>query len=164
LSFGCSTGEECASLREKYFLDDPIAGVDIDEDNLQSCLEKNIPDTEFLYSNHRNLSKHAPYQAIFAMSVLCHWPKSKAIQNISGLYTFDRFESKLSELHSLLQIGGLLIVFNANFRFCDTVLYNKYNVMDTSGSGKGNVHKFGKDNMKLKEQTYAECIFIKKFN
>ena len=166
LSYGCSTGEECFTLKEKYFPDNTIVGADIDEKNLQTCHDENKhSDIEFLYSNFNNLIRRAPYQAIFCMSVLCRWPASRDVMDISPFYTFEMFESTLCELDSMLELGGILIIYNSSFRFSDTLLYSRYQSQDEIKSPySGVIPKFGRDNLILKDMKYSERIFIKKLS
>src|SRR3989339_2271176 len=57
LSFGCSTGEECFSLR-KYFPNAKIIGVDINEENIIKCRANNTDKKiSFYLSNKKNISK-----------------------------------------------------------------------------------------------------------
>jgi len=165
LSYGCSTGEECFTLRDKYFQKTRIVGVDIVEENIEVA-KNNIRDREninFLFSEHDNLLLDSPYQAILCMSVLCRWPESEPIENIADLYAFNKFQSKLDELHSLLAIGGVLVIYNASFLFSDTFLYNKYDVFKGEGIINTDfVHKFDKNNVKMEKKPYREWIFIKK--
>jgi len=163
LSYGCSTGEECFTLREKYFSTTPILGVDIDKRNLQICRKRNTySDICFLSSNMVTLTTHAPYQVIFCMSVLCRWPDSEHINDISKLYPFRRFSETLEDIHPLLEVGGLLVIYNASFRFSDTALSSKYRVLDIPAQNEsGFVHKFSVGNKKLRDQNYSDCIFIK---
>jgi len=85
LSFGCSTGEECFSLRE-YFPAARIIGTDINKSNLKICNNKNFDkNIKFIYSNSENLLKENPYDLIFCMSVLCRWPDTKNIDDISSI-------------------------------------------------------------------------------
>lgn len=165
LSYGCSTGEECFTLREKYFEKSPIVGVDINKENLQIAKNKNASNSriQFLFSNQSNLLAKAPYSAILCMSVLCRWPESENIEDISELYSFTKFEEKLNELHALLAVGGALVIYNASFRFVDTFLYEKYKVFRNDGVNIESdfVHKFDTKNKKLITQHYPEWIFIK---
>jgi len=164
LSYGCSTGEECFTIRNDYLRLVPIIGVDIDENNLKIACDGNPKDSgiTFLFSDNGNLLSNAPYQVILCMSVLCRWPDTENMDDISSLYTFEKFQSKLEELHSLLNIGGLLVIYNANFRFCDTTLYEKYKVFKVNENPENEfVHKFDKTNQKIISGDYMEWIFIK---
>ncbi|HLP10788.1 MAG TPA: class I SAM-dependent methyltransferase [Flavobacteriales bacterium] len=163
LSYGCSTGEECFSLRE-YFPQAKIVGLDIDLKNIETANSRNSdPNTTFLESHAKNLRKSGPFDLIFCMSVFCRWPDSQNVDDITGLYPFSKFEEGLAELDSNLSVGGLLVLYNTSFLFRESKLYAGYEVLKSPTiTESGFVHKFGKNNIKLMNQLYDECIFIKK--
>lgn len=163
LSFGCSTGEECMSIR-KYFPSAKIFGVDIDKSTLDSCNKRNKdPNISFMYSNFQNIKKEGPFDMIFCMSVLCRWPDTKYLRNITNIYNFLEFQNTIEEIDKVLVKNGLLVVYNSNFIFSDTSIYSKYQVLyDPQIVESGFVYKFDKNNNRVKESQYKECIFIKK--
>ena len=125
LSFGCSTGEECFSLR-KYFPNAKIIGVDINEENIIKCRANNTDKKiSFYLSNKKNISKYAPYDIIFGMSVLCKWPDAESLENIGKLYSFSEFHNTLKILDKLLINNGLLVIYNSNFLFSETDIFKK---------------------------------------
>ena len=96
------------------------------------------------------------------MSVLCRWPDSKELIDISKLYPFKKFEEALVFLHSNLKLNGILVLYNCNFLFSDTKLYSKYKALVSPViTESGFVQKFDKNNLKIENSTFSECIFIK---
>ena len=110
LSFGCSTGEECASL-DLYFPDATIYGADINDDALAEAQDK-FPKFTFLQSYYENLAAYGPYDAIFAMNVL-----HRGTQGAEMLppYLPCDFQEQIDQLVSLLVSGGHLVTYKAAY-------------------------------------------------
>jgi chemotaxis methyl-accepting protein methylase len=166
LSFGCARGEEAFTLAEKYFThEETILGVDISEEQLVLARSANrIPErVQFEKSSSEVLQAHAPFDAIFCMSVLCVWPKTMNMDDISSVFSFDRFSKLLEDIDQCLEVGGLLVIYNANYCFSETDVYNKYRVIPLEGCVQsGFVSKFDKANRRRADfDTYNEIIFEK---
>ena len=161
LSFGCSTGEECFSLRE-YFKGAKIIGVDINNRNLRKAIRKNNDARiKFLFSSSENIEKEGKYDLIFCLSVLCRWEDTKNVTNCEKIYPFEKFEASVSELTSQLLVGGLLVVYNSNFRFEDTVVFDDFEIVETpSVRDSGFVNKFDSFNNLLTDRHKA-CVYRK---
>jgi len=164
LSFGCSTGEECFSLK-KYFPQAAIIGVDINRKNLRKAIRKNTyNDVNFLHSNFENIRTHGSYDLIFCLSVLCRWEDTKYVSNCEKLYPFGKFESTVDSLASSLNPNGLLVIYNSNFRFEDTATFSKHGfviVPSPSVHDSGFVYKFDRSNNRIDER-HRHCIYRKK--
>lgn len=159
LSYGCSTGEECFSL-VSYFPKAKVKGLDINKVNLKIARQKNAHNNiEYIFSNAKNLKQQKPVDLIFCMSVLCRWEDTKDKANSSDIYPFSKFESTLMELDEVLEKGGLLVIYNSNYRFSDTGLYSRYKPLKTYANN-GFVHLFDKNGDRLTEN-YGEVIFRK---
>jgi SAM-dependent methyltransferase len=160
LSFGCSLGLECFSLR-KYFDTATIIGYDINNKNIIKANEYN-KDSKILFYSDWNKVNRETYDVVFAMSVLCRWPGTQAVKNCSKIYSFTQFNDQVEQLDALLREGGVLIIYNANFRFTDTLISKKYNAIKIPGyTDSGPVSKFSIDNQYLKDQRYEYSIFEK---
>lgn len=162
LSFGCSTGEECFSLKQ-YFPQSTILGVDINHHNLKTAIRKNtFPDINFLYSAPEIIQTNGKYDLIFCLSVLCRWEDSKYVTNCEDLYPFCKFEATVAMLANQLVLGGLLIIYNSNFRFEDTVCFRDFEIIPTpSVLDSGFVNKFDVNNNAISEP-HRNCIYRKK--
>lgn len=112
LSFGCSSGEETLSLRER-FPDARIYGVDINTDMRQKAIKLTESDPNIFIVSLEEC-KTRKFDLITAMSVLCsHF-------HHSGGYTFDLFQNTVSELVQLLTPGtGHLLVYNSQYHVSD---------------------------------------------
>ena len=162
LSFGCSTGEECLTLNS-YMPEAAILGADIVKSNLRKAKQKVKNDRiKFFYSSDENLASNGPYDMIFCMSVLCRWTDTEIVDDCTEIYPFTRFEEMCQKLDQLVAPGGLLIIYNANFRFNDTSIFENYSVLPVEGIGhSGFVHRFDASNKKLQNDTHKDCVFIK---
>jgi trans-aconitate methyltransferase len=161
LSFGCSSGEECFSQKE-YFDKYEVVGADICPMALEEAKKNNTnPNISFFQSTDKNISKNGPYDIIYCMSVLCRWPDSKGLEDITEVYKFSDFEKRLEFLHKNLNPQGCLVLYNTNFRFSDSVLYDQYDHLKLDVENGGFVHKFDVNNKRV-HAPYKEIIFKKK--
>lgn len=131
LSFGCSDGFETNDLAQKYFHHAHIFGCDVDVDalriaKLQNLLPSRVVITE---SNLDHLRELGPFDAVTAMAVLCRWPDTQHLDEISNLYTFEKFSKTIDDLVSLLRPGGLLCVYNTNYLVTETPSASKLEVI-----------------------------------
>ena len=161
LSFGCSTGEECFSLRD-YFPKAEIIGADINVSNLKKAAKKNTNlNIRFVISKNENLQKEGPYNIIFAMSVLCRWEDTRDIHNCALVYPFEKFEDTVQSLYHLLANGGFLVVYNSNFLIEETKLKGNLKPCIVDGiEESGFVHKFDRNNNKV--QTPHNVVIYRK--
>jgi Methyltransferase domain len=127
LSYGCSTGEECATLT-RYFPAAEIVGTDINLWSLARARKHFSSERiTFVYSGKSALSELPQFDVIFAMSVLrasnLRAPKHRPI----GLYyPFNKLEEDIAFLDSMLKWGGLLVLAGTTYRFCDTSTAKRY--------------------------------------
>jgi len=163
LSFGCSRGEEVASIA-KYFRAKKIVGADISAHVLRAASKRgrDIPNTSFVNMARESLDKHTPFDIIFAMSVLCKKKETDNITNCSTVYPFSKFEETCGMLSSHLQSGGILVIYNSNYRFTETVVSRYFIPLELpSVSGSGFVVKFDRKGVRLENQQYDYCAFRK---
>ncbi len=159
LSFGCSIGAETQTLKELYFKNSNIYGVDINIDAIKKAKNKYKDNNFFLYDTNEH--KQHKYDIIFAMSVLCRWPETEKVLSSKGIYEFEKYNDMINELDSLLNINGYLVIYNANYLFSDSDIFSKYEIItDTTINESGFVHKFNKQNEKLSYNN-NEVIFKK---
>ena len=114
LSFGCSTGEEVITLRDMYFTDSKIHGVDIDQ--------RVMTDWHRLINENVEFSGEISgvYDLVFCLSVLC-----RAGDNWDNKYFVD-FDRQLVYIDDHIKVGGLLSVYNSAFRLSDSSIYGHY--------------------------------------
>lgn len=159
LSFGCSTGEECQTLRS-YFPQATIVGIDINRGNLRQARRQNKdPRIKFYHSADPEVERLPPFTIILAMSVLCRWEDTRDLESCAQVYRFEDFDRQIGELIDQLADKGLLVVYNANFRVSDGASSARLDpvVCDTI-TESGFVHQFGADHRRLYE-THNQVIF-----
>lgn len=126
LSFGCSSGEECFSLRE-YFPNANIVGVDININSLRKANSNNTDvNIHFIHSSKFDNSGETKFNVIFANSVLCRQPECFYSNNLNEIYPFTEYEKIINIFDQLLFINGLLVIRFSNYSFEDTYLSNRY--------------------------------------
>lgn len=153
LSFGCSSGEECFSLR-KYFVNSQIFGVDVSDKMIKEAIKNNNDNNIYFYNDIYNIES---IDIIFAMSVFCKHPESfDLIKNT--LYSFSDYNNEIKKLDSKLNKNGIFINYNSNYYFSDTDVYHKYSPI-SGDFEKEFVKKFNKNG----ESTDLESpvIFVK---
>jgi SAM-dependent methyltransferase len=110
LSFGCSTGEECVSLKE-YFPQAEIIGTDINPLSVWQARQRYASTRlSFVRARDRALSSRGPFDIIFCLTVLRDSRLDKE-SSIRDSYPFDRFDERVRFLHSLLRPGGVLAFY-----------------------------------------------------
>ena len=152
LSFGCSTGEECATI-QKYWPSADVIGVDVNEASLRKA-RQNHGFAQFHHSKELpNLEK---FDLVFAMSVLCRHKDTKDQDDISEIYPFHMFEETIGVIVSCVADGGAIVIFNSNYHFEDTRHYEGFRVLiDEKFGDEGlNTHtrKFSPDGRVLADQ------------
>jgi hypothetical protein len=164
LSFGCSYGLECFSLR-KYFHSATIIGYDINKNNICKAKKNNVDPKIFFCSKLEKVPQAESYDAVFAMSVLCRWwtgINKGDLKDCSKVYSFTQFSEQVEMLDGLIKDGGYLIIYSANFRFTDTAVSKKYEPIQIPGYiESGTVAKFSINNQYLEDQNYEYSIFKK---
>ncbi|GHV12249.1 hypothetical protein AGMMS49938_04420 [Fibrobacterales bacterium] len=159
LSFGCSTGEECFSIR-KYFEKSKIAGYDISEANIAKARQKN-KDSAIQFFNDLNKAG-SEYDIVFAMDVLCRWPVLKCKEDSSDIYSFEQFNKSIELLDNHVKQNGYLVIFNANYCFTDTEVAKKYEPVTIPHFLTSGEHtKFSSNNRVLENQNYEYSVFKK---
>jgi len=164
LSFGCSTGEECFSLR-KYLPNAHIIGVDINPTSIETAKKSCWKDEKMEFINLRleDFIKLEKFDAILGLSVLCKNPEAQELQDISSIYPFSRFNNAISVLDSILNPNGFLIIRSSNFRMRDTDVFIKYDIVDFNNRRDPlDFPKFDSKNKRLNNFLETEEFFQKR--
>jgi SAM-dependent methyltransferase len=153
LSFGCSRGDEVATLSGIYFDQSTIVGVDIvpamikkAKRRVSSCGVKRSNTIRLMLYEKFNNREFTSFDCIFAMSVFCRWPDTENQSNISNIYDFSQFERMIKKLDRTLRPGGYLIIFNSNYYFEDTSIAHHYLPINSAVNLEEEVvHRFNVD-------------------
>jgi SAM-dependent methyltransferase len=165
LSFGCSTGEEVFSLR-RYFPEAKIVGLDINPFNIAVCrfrrLMRGDKGMTFAIAGSTAREANASYDSIFAMAVFRHGDLnlSPPPPNSGHLIRFDDFEQSVADLARVLKPGGLLVIQNAMFRFCDTCIAKNFETV-LKVNLDDRVPLYDGNNVLLPDSTYPDTVFRK---
>ena len=160
MSYGCSTGEECASL-EHYFPHAAIVGADINPVCVMDARKAfPSPRLQFVYAKDRTLRHLAPFDVIFCMAVLRVPAPIQERGNIAQDYPFDRFVERVQFLDSLLCERGLLIIHKALYRFCDTTLSARYQTVPVTYAVEVGDHHYLRNGEAL-SPPYLDVVFRK---
>lgn len=120
LSFGCSSGEELVSLRRR-FPHAEIVGAEINPRSRRLAKRRIARDSRSGVVTPQAIA--GPFDVIFALSVLQREPHKvgeMGVDDLSPYYPFERFDGAVRMLVSNLRAGGLLCVFNAQYRIEDS--------------------------------------------
>jgi len=158
LSFGCSHGHELATLRG-YFPNAEIFGCDVQEDALENAKSLNIG-TVF-QSTEGNIVDYGPFDAIFAMSVLCFHPPIEDVK-IPDVFPFAAFESLCLLLDSALDNEGYLFVVNSSYQVMETKLGRAYSRISCEAiPNSGFVDLYSRNGDPVDRADMPYCIFQK---
>jgi len=124
LSFGCADGYELDELAARNFHHGRVVGCDIDLDaqRVAKLCNRYPARVQIIGPDPDLLAAHGPYHLVVAMGVLCRWPETATMDDISEYYPFSRFEEQLEQFMDLLVPDGLLCVYNSNYRVIDSRL------------------------------------------
>jgi hypothetical protein len=164
LSFGCSTGEEVATLG-KYMPSARIMGVDINE----WCIKQSIKNHSGVnFSFHHRISAAfiaaTNFDAIFCMAVFQHTSNRAEGSNLVALdFTFQQFEAEIMMLDAKLKPGGLLIIDNTDFSFLDTAAADHYKPLDFENNKRNSSRPlFDRNNNRIADTQSSYRVFMKK--
>lgn len=165
LSFGCSTGLECATLSELYFdrPDDRIVGVDTHTPALSRARRHNQgPRISYYDANDPAYLSASPFDAVFAMAVLClHDEQAKKTGDAPARFPFSRFSELCEGLDAKVKTGGLLVIVNASYRFTDARVSKRYTPIADPTGRSGFVPKYKRDGERLRK-SYPFTLFVKR--
>lgn len=139
LSFGCASGEEVFTLR-RYFPMAAITGVDINPHRIRSARRKLAGMSgegrmDFAVAASGDALGASLFDAIFCLAVFRHGRLQFGPAPCSDhLIRFGDFERVVTGLVRCLKPGGLLVLRHANFRFRDTAVAARFEIVGGSGA------------------------------
>lgn len=155
LSFGCSTGDECLDIAAAM----PratIMGCDIDPAALAKARTECAGRATIFESNTASVQARGPFDAIFALSVLCRYPASSGRDNVAAVYAFKHFDEGLRLLDRSLKPCGLLAIFNAQYFFEDSSIAPRYRPHDTRPDARnGWIEKATPNGLRATDVSYS---------
>lgn len=180
LSFGCSIGDEVASLCS-IFPDCDIYGCDVDDSALEVATRTVGHFSTIVRSNLETLANLGPFDFISACSVLCLNPRPK---DFYSRFPASRFDEILSNLDSILTVGGILGITNSSYRFLTSPVADCYDIvrsdivnscgfidmMERDGSPillqttapAAAFYRRGESYSRLSDEDFADALFEKK--
>jgi hypothetical protein len=97
------------------------------------------------------------------MSVLCIWPESEHVEDISPYMTFEKFETHLLNLDMNVKQGGYFVIYNASFCFTDSKIADSYEPIIIEGHEiSGFVKKFNRNNHSMGDAFVYPYVIFKK--
>ena len=133
LSFGCSTGEEVATLAG-YMPQAIIVGVDLNRWCLREATRAH-PQHRFFHVQSAEFRAEPAFDAIFCMAVFQRTENRLTGTDVAlGSFTFERFEAEIARLDARLKPGGLLFLDESDFVFADTTTAREYSPLDFPGN------------------------------
>jgi hypothetical protein len=160
LSFGCSTGEELLDLAQ-YYPQATLFGTDINRARLRQA-QRLVPRSKsrLFFASAHNLQKYGPFDLIVACSVFIRHPEDTHTDDLSSIYPFSVFEKGIRQLFENVRIGGLLLIYNANYCVMSTSVANRLSVvLHHDILQQAQVPLFGVDGRKLPHSAYAQQLF-----
>ncbi len=129
LSFGCSTGEECYSLRP-YFPDAEIFGCDINDSVLAIAqARQRTGNIAFFRSSPEALQQNGPFDLVFCMSSLCLFPETNTASGEDGKFPFSGFDEMIAGIDQVVRPGGLLVIYNTSYPFSLATASSNYDAL-----------------------------------
>ncbi|HEY3823259.1 MAG TPA: methyltransferase domain-containing protein [Bryobacteraceae bacterium] len=163
LSYGCSTGEEVLTLRS-YFPDAVITGVEINRHSLAKARKQAGDGMVFLEALPAKPGDQDHFDAIFCMAVLQRTPMrivQEKITNLTGIYPFEKFDHKVTELDAWLKRDGLFILRHSQYRFPDASAASRYAPLAAADHIRDTGPKFDRTSRRLEDEVLPPTVFIK---
>ena len=156
LSFGCSFGKEVAAFEDKYFINDNIIGVDINDECISTCKSSGLK-SEFLTANEFREINYLKFDFVFCMSVLC-----KMIHDINEKpLKFHDINNTCKYLDSKIKVGGYFIDYNSNYYFLDSDIGDRYESITHESIKSANTHTIKYKSNGIDKIETDICIFKK---
>lgn len=132
LSFGCSSGEEIATVRA-YFPAADVLGIDANPLAVRRAAARfrSDPAVTVLRASDADGVPASTYDVVLALAVFRHGLLGSAPERCDHLLRFSDFDRVVAGLARALRPGGVLLVRHANFRFTDTAAAERFEPVRT---------------------------------
>jgi hypothetical protein len=153
LSFGCSTGEELASLRSR-FPSAEIVGAEINPRSRRVAKQRMAFDGRMAVIPPTAI--HGDFDIVLALAVLQREPLSvfeAGWINLSSRYSYAHFDNIVRQLVAGLRTGGLLCVIHSHYRIEDSSVISSLQPIDSCPRARHTY--FGPDGLRLPDATSA---------
>jgi SAM-dependent methyltransferase len=164
LSFGCSTGEEVATLRA-YFPEARIVGCEMNPHRLKICRSRGLDGkVSFIESDRGLIAASGPYDAIFCMAVLQRRPHMvirSSIDDISGFYPFWQFDEEVGFLASILHDGGILGLAHTQYLLGDASAGREFRPLPGFSPTAAQGPRFARDGRRLDASVRESTLYVK---
>lgn len=124
LSFGCSVGDELATLRA-MFPRARVQGCDINTEVLEIANATMGHLAEIFLSSEAEIRAHGPFDLVCAFSSLCVNPLPDPAV-MAARFPFSQFEEMIGLLAEVLKPGGLLALKNTSYLFHETSSFEDF--------------------------------------
>ncbi|TWB59435.1 class I SAM-dependent methyltransferase [Nitrospirillum viridazoti] len=163
LSFGCSVGQEVASLR-RLFPQARLKGIDIDPRNIAEARALRLPGVDFAVGDSTAGEDEGAYDAIFCLAVLCNGRLTvNGAERCDPVLHFATFQAMVADFARCLKPGGLLCLVTTNFRFHDTDVAAGFDVaLSITPDQLAPDVIFGPDNRLMPGERYTDVVFVRR--
>ena len=163
LSFGCSTGEEVASLAD-YVPHAQFIGVDINDWCVKQATKNYASSSrKFYHVLSGDFKFMTNFDAIFCLAVFQNPENRDDRTRTESAYKFEQFESQLTALNRKLKSGGLLFIDHCDFNFLETSLLAQYQIAPfKENKALRNRPLFNRKSLKVAERHNNFRVFLKK--
>ncbi len=163
LSFGCSTGEEIATLAD-YIPQATFVGVDINTWCIKQANKKHSSPNRFFYhSLAKSFEEAQDFDAVFCMAVFQNPENRHDKERTVSAYPFEQFEKQLIALDKKIKAGGLLFIDHCDFNFLETSLRTSYQIVSFKENQQRRERPiFNRKNQKIADAHYSFRVFQKK--
>lgn len=158
LSFGCSSGAELRALRQRM-PQARLTGIDL---NPRALAKARAADPT---SEYREAAAPCPgecFDAVLALAVFRHGDlEAQRPDDCSAVLPFARFAQGIAALDAVLEPGGWLAIWHAQFRFADTPTAADYSADTLRLPSPAQDLLWGPDNLRLEGVSEAKVLFRK---
>lgn len=163
LSFGCASGEELLTLRER-FPDAVVTGIDINPLAVRRARRK-VRGTGITVRRAGDVDGEPPasYDVVLALAVFRHADLNAGPPTCTPVLRYADFDRTVTGLCRVVAPGGLIAIRHANFRFGDVAAAREFEAVRTgfpSSSAAGEpTPVYGRDDRRLPQECRDDGVY-----